>query len=45
MILVGYDNYMSGRLMDYPLPEDDMRKSLKSLKGLPPAPERKTGKW
>jgi tryptophan synthase beta chain len=45
MDLVGYDNYMSGRLMDYPLPEDDMAKSLKSLEGLPPAPERKTGKW
>jgi tryptophan synthase beta chain len=45
MDLVGYDNFMSGRLMDYPLPEDDMQKSLKSLKGLPPAPERKCGKW
>jgi tryptophan synthase beta chain len=45
MDLVGYDNYMSGRLIDYPLPEDDMQKSLKSLKGLPPAPERKSGKW
>ncbi|HEY9161770.1 MAG TPA: TrpB-like pyridoxal phosphate-dependent enzyme [Desulfomonilia bacterium] len=45
MDLVGYDNYMSGRLMDYPLPEEDMAKSLKSLEGLPPAPERKTGKW
>ncbi len=45
MDLVGYDNYMSGRLMDYPLPEEDMAKSLKSLVGLPPAPERKTGKW
>ncbi len=45
MDLVGYDNYMSGRLMDYPLPEEDMEKSLKSLVGLPPAPERKTGKW
>jgi tryptophan synthase beta chain len=45
MDLVGYDNFMSGRLMDYPLPEDDMAKSLKSLVGLPPAPERKTGKW
>jgi len=45
MDLVGYDNYMSGRLMDYPLPEEDMAKSLKSLEGLPPAPVRKTGKW
>ncbi len=45
MDLVGYDNYMSGRLMDYPLPEDDMAKSLKSLEGLPKAPERKCGKW
>jgi tryptophan synthase beta chain len=45
MDLVGYDNYMSGRLMDYPLPEDDMAKSLKSLEGLPKAPSRKTGKW
>jgi tryptophan synthase beta chain len=45
MDLVGYDNFMSGRLIDYPLPEEDMLRSLKSLEGLPPAPERKTGKW
>jgi tryptophan synthase beta chain len=33
--LGGYDLYFSGKLVDYPLPEDELRKSLKSMEGLP----------
>jgi hypothetical protein len=35
MDLGGYDSYFSGRLVDYPLPDDEMKKSLKSIEGLP----------
>jgi tryptophan synthase beta chain len=42
MDLGGYDSYFSGRLVDYPLPADEMQKSLKSIEGLPkPAMLRK----
>ncbi|MEA2102903.1 MAG: TrpB-like pyridoxal phosphate-dependent enzyme [Thermodesulfobacteriota bacterium] len=45
MDLVGYDNFINGRLEDYPLPEDELQKSLESIKGLPKASLSKTGKW
>ena len=45
MDLTGYENYMSGRLENYPLPEDDLQASLRSIEGLPKAPERKSGRW
>ena len=35
MDLGGYDSYFSGKLVDYPLPEEEMKKSLKSIEGLP----------
>ncbi len=35
MDLSGYDAYFSGKLEDYALPEEDMRKSLAGLEGLP----------
>jgi tryptophan synthase beta chain len=35
MDLGGYDSYFNGKLIDYPLPEEEMRKSLKSIEGLP----------
>jgi tryptophan synthase beta chain len=42
MDLGGYDAYFSGKLTDYPLPQDEMNKSLKSIEGLPkPAMLRK----
>jgi tryptophan synthase beta chain len=44
MDLGGYDSYFSGKLVDYPLPEDEMKKSLKSIEGLPKAPKMKKGK-
>jgi tryptophan synthase beta chain len=45
MDLLGYDAYMSGKLVNYPLPEDDLKRSLKSIESLPKAPLRKTGRW
>ncbi len=45
MDLVGYSNYMSGKLIDYPLPEDELQESLKSLEGLPKPSMMKSGKW
>ncbi len=44
MDLGGYDSYFSGKLIDYPLPEDEMRKSLKSIEGLPKPKALKKGK-
>ena len=42
MDLGGYDSYFSGRLTDYALPEEEMKKSVKSIEGLPkPAMLRK----
>jgi tryptophan synthase beta chain len=35
MDLGGYDSYFSGKLVDYALPEEEMRRSLKSIDGLP----------
>jgi tryptophan synthase beta chain len=33
--LAGYDAYFGGRLIDYPLPEEELRRSLKSIEGFP----------
>jgi tryptophan synthase beta chain len=33
--LAGYDSYLSGRLIDYPLPEEELRRSLKAIEGFP----------
>jgi len=35
MDLTGYDAYFSGKLVDYALPEDQLRKSLAAIEGLP----------
>jgi tryptophan synthase beta chain len=43
--LNGYEKYFSGALENYDLPEEELQKSLESLKGLPPAPQNRTGKW
>ncbi|HQJ08692.1 MAG TPA: hypothetical protein PLF54_06790, partial [Deltaproteobacteria bacterium] len=45
MDLVGYANFMAGKLIDYPLPEDELRESLKSIEGLPKAPMVRSGRW
>ncbi|MBN1694939.1 TrpB-like pyridoxal phosphate-dependent enzyme [candidate division WOR-3 bacterium] len=45
MDLTGYQSYLAGKLQDYPLPEEEMQKSLKGIEGLPKPKEAKTGKW
>ncbi|MBN1975512.1 MAG: TrpB-like pyridoxal phosphate-dependent enzyme [Sedimentisphaerales bacterium] len=45
MDLTGYDAYLSGKLTDYELPQEEMNKYLKELKNYPKAEARKTGKW
>jgi tryptophan synthase beta chain len=45
MDLSGYDAYLSGKLSDYEMPEEELQKLTKDLEGLPGAPANKTGKW
>jgi tryptophan synthase beta chain len=45
MDLVGYDKFMSGKLTDYEMPEEELLTYTKELENLPKAEERKTGKW
>jgi len=45
MDLMGYDAYLSGKLVDYELPEEELQKYLKDLENLPKAEMRKSGKW
>jgi tryptophan synthase beta chain len=45
MDLAGYDAYMSGNLIPYEMPDDELLKTEAILKDLPPAEMRKTGKW
>jgi len=45
MDLVGYDKYFSGELIDYHLPEEEMKKSLAAIEGLPKPQVVKSGKW
>jgi len=45
MDLSGYDAYMSGKLKDYELPDEELYKYTKELEALPKAAMRKSGKW
>jgi len=45
MDLSGYDAYLSGKLSDYELPEDQLERFTKDLEGLPEAPQNRSGKW
>jgi len=45
MDLTGYDAYLSGKLQDYELPDEELAKSTKDIEKLPEAQARKTGKW
>ena len=38
MDLVGYNKFIEGHLHDYKLSEDDLKKSISSMEGLPPVP-------
>ena len=44
MDLGGYDSYFSGKLVDYPLPDEEMRKSLKAIEGFPKPKMMRKGK-
>ena len=44
MDLVGYEKYFAGELTDYALPEEEMKKSLAAIEGLPKAKFVKSGK-
>ncbi len=45
MDLSGYEAYLAGKLTDYELPDEELKKYLKDLERLPKAEIRKTGKW
>ncbi|MBN2351205.1 MAG: TrpB-like pyridoxal phosphate-dependent enzyme [Spirochaetales bacterium] len=45
MDLAGYDNYLQGKLRDYPLPDSEFGPSLRELDKLPKPKAVKTGKW
>jgi len=45
MDLAGYDAYMSGNLVPYDLPDEELLKTEAILNDLPPAEMRKSGKW
>ena len=45
MDLTGYNAYLSGKLTDYEMPEEELQKYTKDLENLPPAEERKSGQW
>ena len=45
MDLTGYDRYFADQLVDFPLPEEELQKSLKSIENLPKPNAAKTGRW
>jgi len=45
MDLTGYDVFLSGKLTDYELPEEELQKYIKDIENYPKAEIRKTGKW
>jgi len=45
MDLTGYEKFLTGQLTDYSLPDEEMQKSLESLKNLPKPAKQKSGKW
>ena len=45
MDLTGYDAFLSGKLTDYELPEEELQKYIKDIENYPKAEMRKSGKW
>ena len=45
MDLSGYTNFLDGKLTDYSLPDEEIKNCIASLKGLPKAEKKKSGKW
>ena len=45
MDLAGYEKFLSGELADYHLPEEEMKKSIGELDGLPRPEAKRSGRW
>ncbi|MBN2577016.1 MAG: TrpB-like pyridoxal phosphate-dependent enzyme [Deltaproteobacteria bacterium] len=45
MDLTGYDAYLTGKLIDYEMPESEILENLAKLASMPKAEARKSGKW
>jgi tryptophan synthase beta chain len=45
MDLAGYDAYLSGKLTDYVLPDQEIKENIAKLAGMPKAEARKSGRW
>ncbi|AQT70280.1 Tryptophan synthase beta chain [Anaerohalosphaera lusitana] len=45
MDMTGYDAYLSGKLSEYHLPDEEIARAEECLKNHPQAEQRKTGKW
>ncbi len=45
MDLTGYQAFMEGRLADYPLPDEELQKSIAVMDELPKPSTAKSGKW
>ena len=45
MDLAGYEKFISGKLTEYSLPEEELRKSLENIKDFPKPKKEKSGKW
>jgi len=45
MDLGGYEAYFSGKLKDYPFPQEELEANLEEIKDLPKPELRKSGKW
>jgi len=45
MDLTAYDAFLSDKIKDYPLPQEELDKSLATIKDLPKPEAKKTGKW
>jgi tryptophan synthase beta chain len=43
--LLGYEKFLAGELIDYSLPEEDIRKFTEPLKNFPKPSMAKSGKW
>ena len=45
MDLTGYDAFLTGKISDFPLPDEELAKSLDAIKDLPKPDAKKSGKW
>jgi tryptophan synthase beta chain len=45
MDMLGFDKYLSGELKNFPLPEDELKRSLDAIRDLPKPERKKSGRW